>query len=103
MDNMNEPENQGHPDPGFRSLENKVSTLERQIAEQQDRLRDYEKSLVERIADVDDDRRTTASRLQRAWRYPYARTWRADNNMRIEAGQPDPAAALALPAGRRPV
>ena len=67
MDNMNEPDNQGHPDPGFRSLENKVSTLERQIAEQQDRLRDYDKSLVERIADVDDDRRTTASRLQRAW------------------------------------
>jgi DamX protein len=67
MDNMNEPENQGHPDPGFRSLENKVSTLERQIAEQQDQLRDYEKSLVERIGDVDDDRRTTASQLQRAW------------------------------------
>ena len=67
MDNMNELKNQGHPDPGFRSLENKVSTLERQIAEQQDQLRDYEKSLVERIADVDDDRRTTASKLQRAW------------------------------------
>jgi len=67
MDNMNEPENQGHLNPRFRSLENKVSTLERQIAEHQDRLRDYEKSLVERIADVDDDRRTTASRLQRAW------------------------------------
>lgn len=67
MDNMNEPENQGHPDSGFRSLENKVSTLERQIAEQQDQLRDYEKSLVERIGDVDDDRRTTASQLQRAW------------------------------------
>ena len=67
MDNMNELENQGHPDPGFLSLENKVSTLERQIAEQQDQLRDYEKSLVERIADVDDDRRTTASKLQRAW------------------------------------
>lgn len=67
MDNMNEPENQGHPDPGFHSLENKVSTLERQIAEQQDQLRDYEKSLVERIADVDDDRRTTASKLRRAW------------------------------------
>ncbi len=67
MDNMNELENQGHPDPGFSSLENKLSKLERQIAEQQDQLRDYEKSLVERIADVDDDRRTTASKLQRAW------------------------------------
>ncbi len=67
MDNMNEPENQEYPDPGFRSLENKVSTLERQLAEQQNQLRDFEKSLVERIADVDDDRRTTASKLQRAW------------------------------------
>jgi DamX protein len=67
MDNMNEPENPGHPEPGFRSLENKVSTLEQQIAEHQDQLRDYEKSLVERIADVDDDRRTTVSKLQRAW------------------------------------
>ena len=68
MDNINKPESQGHPDSGFRSLENKVSTLERQIAEQQDQLRDYEKSLVERIADVDDDRRSTTSQLHRAWR-----------------------------------
>jgi DamX protein len=67
MDNMNEPENQEHPDPRFRSLEQKVSTLERQIAQQQNQLRDYEKSLVERIADVDDDRRMTLSKLQRAW------------------------------------
>ena len=67
MDNMNETENQGHPDPEFHSLENKLSALERQIVEQQDQLRDYEKSLVERIGDVDDDRRTTASQLQRAW------------------------------------
>jgi len=67
MNNMNEPENQGHSDPESHSLENKVSALERQIAEQQDRLRDYEKSLVERIGDVDDDRRMTASKLKRAW------------------------------------
>ena len=67
MDDINEPENQGHPDSGFRFLENKVSTLERQIAEQQDQLRDYEKSLVERIADVDDDRRSTTTQLHRAW------------------------------------
>ncbi|MGD8931717.1 MAG: hypothetical protein PVI52_04045 [Chromatiales bacterium] len=67
MDNVNEPANQAHPDPEQHSLENKVSRLERQIAEQQDLLRDYEKSLVERIADVDDDRRTTATQLQRAW------------------------------------
>jgi len=41
--------------------------LEQRLAEQQDLLRDYEKSLVERIADVDDDRRTTVTKLQRAW------------------------------------
>ncbi|MEA3276865.1 MAG: hypothetical protein U9Q81_16575 [Pseudomonadota bacterium] len=33
----------------------------------QNQLRDYEKALVERIADVDDDRRRTAAALQRAW------------------------------------
>ena len=67
MDNINEPDNQAYPDPKSRSLEDKVGTLERQLAEQQNQLRDYEKSLVERIADVDDDRRMTASKLQRAW------------------------------------
>jgi DamX protein len=67
MDNMNDPKNQAYPEAEFRSLENKVRTLEQQLAEQQDQLRDYEKSLVERIADVDDDRRMTASKLQRAW------------------------------------
>jgi DamX protein len=49
------------------SVEARLSLLERQLGDQQDRLRDYEKSLVERIADVDDDRRTTESKLQRAW------------------------------------
>jgi len=34
-----------------------------------DLLRDYEKALADRIADVDDDRRATASRLQRAWQH----------------------------------
>lgn len=67
MENMNETKDQAYPDPGFLSLENKVSSLERQLDEQQNQLRDYEKSLVERIADVDDDRRKTASKLQRAW------------------------------------
>ena len=67
MENVKKPENQGHPEPGLSSLEHRVSTLERQIAEQQDQLRNHEKSLVERIADVDDDRRTTASKLQRGW------------------------------------
>jgi len=38
-----------------------------ELERQRDQLRDYEKALVERIADVDDDRRATASRLQRAW------------------------------------
>lgn len=41
--------------------------LAAELERQRDQLRDYEKALVERIADVDDDRRATASRLQRAW------------------------------------
>jgi DamX protein len=44
-----------------------LARLSAELDEQRDQLRDYEKSLVERIADVDDDRRTTASMLQRAW------------------------------------
>lgn len=41
--------------------------LSAELERHRDQLRDYEKALVERIADVDDDRRATASRLQRAW------------------------------------
>jgi len=38
-----------------------------ELRQLRDQLRDYEKALVERIADVDDERRATTSRLQRAW------------------------------------
>jgi DamX protein len=41
--------------------------LAAELERYRDQLRDYEKALVERIADVDDDRRATTSRLQRAW------------------------------------
>jgi len=41
--------------------------LSAELERHRDQLRDYEKALVERIADVDDDRRATASKLQRAW------------------------------------
>ncbi len=44
-----------------------LSELASELEAQRDQLRDYQKSLVERIADVDDDRRTTAATLQRAW------------------------------------
>ncbi len=44
-----------------------LTRLSADFDEHRDQLRDYEKALVERIADVDDDRRTTASMLQRAW------------------------------------
>jgi DamX protein len=44
-----------------------LAQLSAELDAQRDKLCDYEKSLVERIADVDDDRRTTASLLQRAW------------------------------------
>jgi len=49
------------------ALLDRIGAMERALADQGDRLRDHEKSLVERIADVDDDRRTTAAKLQRAW------------------------------------
>ncbi len=67
MDYNSEPTDQTAADPGPHSTAEQLQSLTRQVAEQQDQLRDYEKSLVERIADVDDDRRTTASKLQRAW------------------------------------
>jgi DamX protein len=81
------------PNATVLALEVRLTALERQMAERsqahdpagadkppswraelleeldrhRNQLRDYEKALVERIADVDDDRRATASRLQRAW------------------------------------
>jgi len=41
--------------------------LSAELGRHQNRLRDSEKAMVERIGDVDDDLRAMASRLQRAW------------------------------------
>lgn len=48
------------------SLEARIDTLVKGLAAQEDRLRDAERSLVDRIADVDDDRRRSQGQLQRA-------------------------------------
>ncbi|MCU0835013.1 MAG: SPOR domain-containing protein [Chromatiaceae bacterium] len=48
------------------AIEARLLALEAQTLTQQSRLRDYEKALVERIADVDDDRRRAAAQLKRA-------------------------------------
>ena len=45
----------------------RLEMLAAEVVAQRERLRDQEKSLVERIADVDDDRRLTSSQLQRGW------------------------------------
>jgi len=45
----------------------RLEALAAEVVAQRERLRDQEKSLVERIADVDDDRRLTSSQLQRGW------------------------------------
>ena len=93
MENTNQPNPPQEPNEAVPAVEARLSTLEQRMTEQsaafetmtaenrrvgkaelsaeldhhRDQLRDYEKALVERIADVDDDRRATASRLQRAW------------------------------------
>lgn len=95
MGNTNQPNSPEQPNAADLALEERVRALELQVMEQRtgaeapgttagdrpkqqaelsaelerhrNQLRDYEKALVERIADVDDDRRATASRLQRAW------------------------------------
>ena len=93
MEKTSQPNPPQEANEALRALEARLSLLERQVTEQsrhsegatgrdrplgradlsaelkhhRDQLRDYEKALVERIADVDDDRRATASRLQRAW------------------------------------
>lgn len=64
-----------------------LSELATELERQRDELRDYEKGLVERIADVDDDRRMTTSKLQRAWqtqREAIENQWR--RHMVITAG-----------------
>jgi DamX protein len=93
MENTNHASQSQEPNERLSAIEARLSLIERKIAEQSERLevtensvrtleqatpsdelerhreqlRDYERALVERIADVDDDRRATASRLQRAW------------------------------------
>lgn len=57
--------------------------LSAELERHRDQLRDYEKALVERIADVDDDRRATASRLQRAWQ---TQREEIDDRLRRQAG-----------------
>ncbi len=47
--------------------ETRLAELSRELAAHREQLRDYEKELVNRIADVDDDRRITASQLKKAW------------------------------------
>ncbi len=49
----------------------KLDTLSAGLAAQWDHLRDSERSLVDRIADVDDDRRRTQGQLQRAMQSQY--------------------------------
>lgn len=92
MENRNQSSPPPGPDGALAAIEARLTALEQRIAEgaappatasgepspdsdalsdelarQRDQLRDYEKALVERIADVDDDRRATAARLRRAW------------------------------------
>jgi DamX protein len=50
-----------------RALYSRVEGLAAEIAALRVQLRDLEKSLIERIADVDDDRRRAAAQLQRGW------------------------------------
>lgn len=61
------------------------------LAALENKLRDYEVSLVERIADVDDDRRGTETRLQRAWQ-----TQREEIDGRLRGQMKITLAALAL-------
>jgi DamX protein len=48
------------------AIDARLLALEAQTQTQQSRLQDYERALVERIADVDDDRRRAAAQLKRA-------------------------------------
>ncbi|MCB2264358.1 MAG: hypothetical protein LGR52_15685 [Candidatus Thiosymbion ectosymbiont of Robbea hypermnestra] len=93
MENPKQPDEQRAPNGGPLSAAARLNARERQAAEQSggsatagsqerplsradlsgevdrlwDQFRDYEKMLVDRIGDVDDDLRATALRFQRAW------------------------------------
>jgi DamX protein len=54
-------------DQRLAELTSRLETLAAEVAAQSSRVRDQEKSMVERIADVDDDRRLTSLQLQRGW------------------------------------
>jgi DamX protein len=53
--------------PETADLAEQIAALAAALAQQRQELRTAEASLVSRIADVDDDRRLTTNRLQRAW------------------------------------
>lgn len=57
----------GPEDGGSAADAAQLATLATGLAKLRVQMQDLEKSLVERIADVDDDRRLTAVQLQRAW------------------------------------
>lgn len=54
-------------EPHLSELKSRLEKLAAEVAAQSNRVRDQEKSMVERIADVDDDRRLTTLQLQRGW------------------------------------
>jgi DamX protein len=53
--------------PDTAELADQIASLSEALAQQKLEFREAETALVSRIADVDDDRRTTTNRLQRAW------------------------------------
>jgi DamX protein len=59
------------PGQGLATLVSRLDNLAAGLAAQGDQLRDAERSLVDRIADVDDDRRRTQGQLQRAMQSQY--------------------------------
>lgn len=61
----------GGTSQGLAALSARLDTLSAGLAAQGDHLRDSERSLVDRIADVDDDRRRTQGQLQRAMQSQY--------------------------------
>lgn len=59
------------PGQGLAALVTRLDSLAAGLAAQGNQLRDAERSLVDRIADVDDDRRRTQGQLQRAMQSQY--------------------------------
>lgn len=56
-----------HTTPDLASLSDQIDALSESLSKHRTELQQVEASLVTRIADVDDDRRITSNRLQRAW------------------------------------